>query len=593
MTEIKDRDEAQSPGVDDATPARHVTRLRLWPGALIALAHVAVSGGFWVFGSTNIHSFAGFAITPIAAAVALALWWLAASRIPVLERFAGLLLVGAAAGASVAAQAHDRAFILIVALPVLTTGMVGLLLLTSPLGWRIQRWVALCAVVVCAVVFSSLRVDSLGGNLFPILSWRWNPTAEEKMASAPGHGPGANKVASLPSQVSPLDWPGFRGPARDGRVVGQTFPTTWSPAPKELWRRPVGLGWSSFAAVGDYIFTQEQRAGEELVSCYRADTGEDVWTNRVPTRFEDNMGPGPRATPTFEQGVLYTLGATGVVQAIDASNGATVWKRDLAADTGAKTPTWGFASSPLVTGERVIVFSGGAGKSVIAYHRVTGEVAWRAGADTNGYSSPQLVRIADTPQILMVSDFGLQAFTPETGEQLWEHAWKAKPYPRVVQPLLVEPNAVLLGTPGTMGTRQARVTKDGAAWHVEEGWTLAGYRPYFNDGVLFEGHCFGFDGNRLVCVDVAAGKVSWEGKRCGGQILLVADLGALLLLTEAGDVMLVAAKPDQYRELAHFKALHGKTWNHPVVSRGRLFVRNSEEAACFELTAPAPNTPAP
>ena len=141
-----------------------------------------------------------------------------------------------------------------------------------------------------------------------------------------------------------------------------------------------------------------------------------------------------------------------------------------------------------------------------------------------------------------------------------------------------------------MGTRLLRIGKQEAAWSVKEEWTTRKFRPYFNDFVFHKGHCYGFDGDRLVCFEAATGKPQWEGKRYGGQVLLLPDMDMLLVLSEAGNVILVPAAPESFTEHASFKALNGKTWNHPVVAHGKLFVRNAEEAACFALEA-APKAP--
>jgi len=159
-------------------------------------------------------------------------------------------------------------------------------------------------------------------------------------------------------------------------VGGTRFSSDWSKPPPELWRREIGHGWSSFIAVGDYLSTQEQRGSHEVVTCYRAATGEEVWTNKVVALFEDAMGPGPRPTPTFDQGKLYTQGATGLLQCLDAATGGRLWQRDLRQDAGCKTPRYGFAGSPLVLGELVVVFTGGPeGKGAIAYHRASGDIS--------------------------------------------------------------------------------------------------------------------------------------------------------------------------------------------------------------------------
>ncbi len=557
-------------------------RLRIWPAAFIVLAYLAVAYGFSRLGSTNIQSFIELVIVPLAAALLLVIWWLAASRAPWLDRLAGLVLLILANVWVVFTQERNGAMLLAYAIPTMTTGMVALLVLTYRLRWSTQRWIIIIFLVACAGVFTAMRVDTIGGNLAPIASWRWTPTEAERSTALAR--PATQATAVLPAQAGPDDWPSFRGPARDSRVVGTTFSTDWRKPPRELWRRKVGPGWSSFIAVGDYVFTQEQSGEEELVTCYSAATGEPFWVNRIKGRFEDTMGLGPRATPTFDQGKLYTQGGAGALQCLDASTGNTIWKRDLAADAETKVPGYGFSSSPLVVGDLVIEFSGGGdGKNVVAYNHATGDVVWCAGHRGDAYTSPHLASIDGVSQVLMIGDFGLQSFVPETGAPLWEHLWKVKTNPRCVQPLIVDSNLVMLGSTGTTGSRLLRIQKQETSWNIKEEWTSKKFRPYFNDCVMHKGDAYGFDGDRLVCVDMKVGERRWEGQRYGGQLLLFPEMDTLLVLSEAGEVVLVRAIPEQFTEMARFKAINGKTWNHPTVAHGKLFVRNADEAACFEL----------
>lgn len=565
--------------------------LRLWPALLVLAAYLFVLGGYFLFGSASVHSVIGLAIAPIVAALLLLLWWVTVSRAGWRDKVGGLALFLAGLFLANYVHASDGVLILMIHLPVMIVGVVTLLVLTSRLRWPARRWILILFILGCTGFFVVIRAESLSGSLTPVLAWRWSPTVDERSTGLPALKPLGN--VTLSAQAGPEDWTGFRGPARDGCLANTVFSMNWAAPPKELWRMRVGLGWSSFAAVGDYVFTQEQRDGEELVTCYRAETGESEWVNRLAVRFEDDMGSGPRGTPTFDQGKLYTQGATGVLQCLDAVTGNTIWKRDLTQDTDARIPTWGFSASPLVAGDLVVVYPGGSeGKSVAAYDRNTGEMRWHGGHPASSYSSPHFAVLGGVPQVLMNSDYGIQAFVPETGAPLWEHAWQTKSTSRVVQPLLAGGDTILLGTTtmdaGGGGTRRIHVEKQDTAWNVKEEWTVRAFRPYFNDLVLHKGHCYGFDGNRLACIDAATGELRWRGKRYGGQLLLLSAMDMLVILSEDGVVAFVRAIPEGFEEAGQFKAINGKTWNHPVVAHGKLFVRNAEEAACFELGPSSP-----
>ncbi len=576
MSETANHEDARSPEI----------RPRIWPAVLVVLLHLGGSLEAYLFASSNIHGLIGFIIFPALSALLIIVWWLAISRVPVRQRLAGFALFVAALLLVYFSQKVNGELVLMAALPAMTAGVVVVLLLTARLRWPVRRLLAAAFIAGCAVFFTAVRAESLGGDMLPVLSWRWTLTSEELLALSSGEaGPNLGGTATLPAQAGPKDWPEFRGPARDGSVDVGNLATDWnSNPPREVWRHPVGLGWASFAVVGDYLFTMEQRAAYELVVCYDAGTGGEVWTNGVEERFQDNMGSGPRGTPTFHEGRLYTQGATGVVMCLEAATGEIVWKRDLREDVGGKPFTWGFSGSPLVAAGRVIVFAGvGEGKGVVAYDQATGELDWAAGKGKHGYSSGHLAEIAGIPQVLMMSSYGLQSFVPETGDLLWEHEWDLGGEMRIVQPLLLDGGSILIGTGTGKGTRRVRVEKEGDTWSTEEEWTAKRFRPYFNDFVHREGYCYGFDGNRFCCMDAATGDVVWKGERYGGQVLLLSDLGVLLVLSEKGEAILLEATPDEHRILSRIQAIEGKTWNHPVVVGGRLYIRNSDEAVCYEL----------
>ena len=393
-------------------------------------------------------------------------------------------------------------------------------------------------------------------------------------------------LASAPAAVETGPyWPGFRGPHRDDIIQGVRIKTDWAASPPvALWRRPIGPGWSSFAVSGGLIYTQEQRGPDEIVACYKLTTGEPVWAHRDAARFwESNGGPGPRATPTLSNGRVYTFGGTGILNVLNAADGSVVWSRNAASDTGTEVPYWGFASSPLVAGDVVIVATAG---RLAAYDLGTGAKRWSGPARGVSYSSPHLATLDGVPQVLLLSQPGAISVALADGTLLWEHPWKGYP---ILQPALTADGDVLIAVSDSSGIRRLAVARGPGGWTVQERWTSIGLKPYFNDFVVHNGHAFGFDGSILACIDLKDGKRVWKGGRYGnGQLLLLADQDVLLVSSEEGELALVGATPDQFKELARIPAIEGKTWNHPVLAGDVLLVRNGEEMAAFRLSLASP-----
>jgi outer membrane protein assembly factor BamB len=417
------------------------------------------------------------------------------------------------------------------------------------------------------------------------LRWRWTATAEERLIAgdeeaAPSQGEGASIAGAT------AEWPGFRGPRRDGVAGGSRIDLDWSRTPPaELWRRPVGPGWSSFAVHGNRLYTQEQRGDAEAVSCYDASTGETIWRHEDPVRFwEANAGAGPRATPTLSDGTVYTFGATGILNALDEADGSVRWSRDAAADTEAEVPYWGFASSPLVVGDLVLVDTG----TLVAYDRADGQRRWSGPVSQVSYSSPQLATLSGVTQVLLMSGAGILGVDPDDGTLLWEHSW---PGASIVQPALTADGDVLISATGGsagVGIRRLAVSPGAGGWRVEERWMSNRLKPYFSDFVLHQGHAYGFDGRILASIDLETGERNWKAGRYGhGQMILLPAQEMLLIITERGELALVAARPDGFSELARLPAIEGKTWNHPVLVGDLLLVRNDREMAAFRLSVAA------
>lgn len=532
----------------------------------------------------------GSVFGPMVASGLLLVWWVFFSRVPWAQVGLGVLAcVGI--GGTAWYLAHDsmgEMVLFIFALPAVLTAWIAWLFVTPFLTWS-PRFVGLLLVVAVSWGFwDTLRCEGTNGSFKPTFWWRWTLTVEEETLAAGGVAAKEGTSANL--NVAPGDWIGFRGPNRDSILTGATITSDWQQnPPKELWRRKVGPGWSSFAVVGKRLYTQEQLGPDELVRCYDTDSGEPLWVRKNPARFTETVaGPGPRATPTYHAGKLYAQGATGILSCLDAATGKLIWRQDSKADSGAKLPNWGFAASPLVTNGLVITYGGAEGKALLAYDADKGgDPIWMKGKGGHSYCSPHPTRLHGVEQVTITTEFGVSSHDPKTGALLWEHEWPMMPgMARVTQPAILGETDVIFGTFFGFGTRRVKVDhpKDGD-WKTEEVWTTKVMKPYYNDMVVYQGHLYGFDGEFFLCVDPENGRSKWK-VRAGygnGQVLLVKDQGLLLVLTETGELALVEATPSGHKELAKFQALPGKTWNHPVIAHGKLYVRNGTEMACFDV----------
>ena len=580
-------------------------QIRVWPGVIaVALQWLLRFGLPIVAPDAGLYGMIGAAVCTAAVLV----WWLFFSRAAWVERLGAVALMVAAVWAtpmildqSIVTGMMGMTFLIYV-IPLLCLALVVWAAATRSLSNGVRR-VALGATILAACGgFALLRTDGILG-MSSQFAWRWSPTHEQKLLAAsaepvastaapaaaevPKEAP-APKAAPAPAPVPATvhiraDWPGFRGPRRDGVVRGVRIKTDWAATPPvEIWRREIGPGWSSFAVGGGLLYTQEQRGEYEVVACYKTSTGAPVWIHRDQVRFwESNAGAGPRATPTLSDGRLYTFGAKGILNALDAASGAVVWTRNAASDVGAKVPDWGFSSSPLIVEDEVIIAVAG---QLAAYDRATGNPRWHGEKHGGGYSSPQLATIGGVQQILLLSGGGVTSVAPADGKELWKHKWEGF---AALQPALTADGDVLVATGGNgagMGTRRLAIAQGPGGWTVTERWRSNGLKPYFNDMVVHKGHAYGFDGSILSCIDLQDGKRVWKGGRYGnGQMVLLADEDLLLVTSEEGELALVAAKPDQFTEIARFKAIEGKTWNHPALVGNTLLVRNGEEMAAFRL----------
>jgi outer membrane protein assembly factor BamB len=450
--------------------------------------------------------------------------------------------------------------------------------------------VALAALTLGVLVYAfGMHVEFAGNGMRPMFSFD-NP--DEHFADLEANRsqhysrhlpPGL--LAGDTDEPSRPYWTDFRGPARDGRYNQTRVTTEWPVeglTPK--WRQPIGGGYASFVVADKRAFTIEQRRSQEVVAAYELETGRELWTHAWDAYFDEAMGgAGPRATPTWNRGRLYALGATGRLWSLDAKTGDVLWERDILADSQATNLDWAMSGAPLVVDDLVVLQPGGTdGWSVVAYHRETGDVVWHALDDVQSYTSPMLMTLAGERQLVVVTAERVVGLTLE-GHLLWEYPWQISIVPNIAQPVRVGADRLFLSASYGRGAAVIELTSPQPPFTVETVWENTRMKNKFGSSVLHDGYLYGLDESILACIDPRTGEQMWKGGRYGyGQLLLAGD--HLIVLTERGELALVRATPEGHDEIARSPGIEGKTWNMPALADGYLLIRNAREMAAFDLS---------
>jgi outer membrane protein assembly factor BamB len=380
------------------------------------------------------------------------------------------------------------------------------------------------------------------------------------------------------------DWPQFRGPHRDGISAETGLATRWPDGgPAVLWRTPLGEGYSGLSVVGGRLFTLFSDDRDELVVALDAATGKELWRFRLDGKYSDGQGNGPRSTPTVDDGVVYALGARGRLAALDAATGKPKWNQDLKATFGARVPTWGVATSPLVEGDLLLLDVGGRpGAALVALHKRNGVVAWTSETDRAGYAAPITVTIAGRRQVIFFTGSRLVGVALEDGRPLWDVGWSTSYDVNAATPIFIAPDQVFIASGYDTGAALFKIGGDGQTLRATEVWRTRGMKNQFSSSIYKDGYLYGFDNAILRCLDAKNGEEQWKARGFGHGSLTYAD-GHLIVLGDRGNLALVEATPAEYREKATAQALTGKCWTVPTFADGRLFLRNEREVVALDV----------
>lgn len=564
--------------------------VRVWPMACVALIQVALVALWLTPSVNNLTRFIVMMAGPLACGVLFILTLLFASRIRFREASIIVMAVtalGVLVGLTAAHRSGIGAWILGVPLAL----VICTIAFFVSNKFNSERRTAFVVGVAAAgwLLLSLTRIDGIDGSYMPEMSWRWQPTSEEKMLAVIEQAD-ADQVNDDSRREWTQDadgWTGFRGPNRDSRVTAELPELNWNTKPpQEVWRRPVGPAWSSMAVVSGRLFTQEQRGTDETVTCYDAATGYPIWTYTQPSRFEEVVsGAGPRATPEVAGGIVYALGARGILVALDGVDGSLVWKRDLMKDYDSPLPVWGFSASPLVVDGLLIVFVGGADEhGLVAFAADTGQQVWSVSSPKMNYGSAQAVELCGERQVVFVETSAIRGFQISDGAELWRaDVVNERDFP-MVQPQRIDDSSVIVPTGDGRDVVRIEVTKTDGTWNAASVWESRYLKPSFNDFLYFDGALFGFDKQIFACIDAATGERRWKNGRYGfGQAILLESCGQIIIASEQGELVLLNADSDSHSEQGSVDAMSSKVWNHPAFDSGLLYVRNAEEMICYRL----------
>lgn len=381
------------------------------------------------------------------------------------------------------------------------------------------------------------------------------------------------------------EWPQFLGPRRNGISSETGLVKSWTASgPKVLWRTPLGDGYSSVVVSQGRVYTLFSKGDDELVICLDANNGKEIWRLRSDSTFKDTNGNGPRSTPAIYGDVVYALGARGKLLALNAKNGKALWRHDLKKEFNSVGPSdGGYASSPLVEGDMLLIEAGGAGgNAFVAFNKKSGQLIWKAESDSAGFSSPVAYTINGRRQIIFFSGDGAVAVAPENGKTLWRLPWKTSYNVNAALPLFVPPDKVFISSGYETGATLLRLKDENGSMTFEEIWKNKSMQNIFPTSILQGNYLYGFDRGTLKCLEINTAEEKWKQRGFGVGSLIYAD-GHLIVLSDKGKLVLIEATPNEYKEKASAEILEGRCISAPALANGRLYLRNTKELVCLNL----------
>jgi outer membrane protein assembly factor BamB len=441
--------------------------------------------------------------------------------------------------------------------------------------------------------------------------------AEPKTSAKPA-GETSHEITTSASSANSKrqDWPCWRGPTSQGIAQGTRLPDPWPAGDlKPLWQTRLGTGWSSPAVVANRVVLTDRQNNIERVVALDADTGQEIWNRSHSVDFDPHPvgrghGNGPKASPLIEGGKVYSLGIAGWLECLDLKDGHELWHVNLPAefgsrealpggrafvngdvdvivpvakDQGAPVPLFGYTGSPVLSGDLLITSVGGQnGGTVMAFHKETGKVVWKALSENVSYSSPIVATLGGVPQVVVMTGPRVVGLALQSGELLWSHPFQIQHDESISTPVV--DGDIVMVTGDSQPLTALRISRRGNALTSEVAWRSEDLSSYLSSMIVKDGHVYGMDdGGQFHCVRISDGLTLWTGGHHGYYCTPVLAAGRIFALNERCELSILAADTSAYRKLGQTRLAPGPSWSGPALVGSRIYIRNAAGASCFEL----------
>jgi outer membrane protein assembly factor BamB len=386
------------------------------------------------------------------------------------------------------------------------------------------------------------------------------------------------------------EWSQYRGPNRDGVAISNISINAWpnGSQPFQVWKKSIGEGFSGIAIAGEQLITAFAEDNNEFLGGFEKTTGREIWRTALGKMFVEEMGNGPRSTPTIDGDFAYILDSYGGLYCVNIKSGKQIWKVSLTDKFKIKRPLRGFSTSPLILDETLIIHGGGKNSAFIGLNKTTRKTIWQTGDSIAGHSSPFTAVINNVEQ----SVFTISRIVEKNGERKildetvslssnGKILWHGPSLPQIIaMPVFVPPNKVFISSSVENGCLLFQVLSDGK---IDTVWQNKEMRNHFNSSVYYKDHIYGFSSSTLKCLEAETAQRKWSIRGFGKGSLIIAD-EKLLVLSDRGKLAMIEATPTGYNELAQAQVIEGKSWTSPTFADGKIYLRNQKEMACYDLT---------